>query len=56
MKKIKEISLKVKMAFAVLFAHHVVAFIDKGLLVTRYVHGLTEDEIEELKDFEFHDA
>lgn len=56
MKKLKEISSKLKMAFAVLFAHHVVAFIDNGIVAIRYVHGLTEDEIDELKDLEFHDA
>lgn len=56
MKKLKEIISRIKMAIAVLFAHRVVAVIDKGVLVVRYVHGLTEDEIDELKDLEFHDA
>ena len=44
---------RLKMAYAVIKASKSVVFIDKGKMVTRYVCGMTDDEIEEITDLDF---
>ncbi len=49
----KEITNKLKMAFAVVKANKSVVFIDKGEFVTRYVCGMSNDEIEAITDLSY---
>lgn len=51
--KMKSFLSRLKMAYAVIKASKSVVFIDKGKMVTRYVCGMTDDEIEEIADLDF---
>lgn len=44
---------KLRAAFAVLVSRKFVVLIDKGTVAVRYTCGVSDEEIEELKDLDF---